>query len=91
MVRSFSIARYRLASVWASMPCAASTSRTVPSQAASERETSYVKSTWPGVSIMLRTWVLPSPSPVVGAHGRRTAWDLMVMPRSRSISIRSRY
>ena len=34
------------------MPWAASTSSTAPSQAASERETSYVKSTWPGVSIM---------------------------------------
>ena len=25
------------------------------------------------------------------AHGIRTAWDLMVIPRSRSMSIRSRY
>ena len=39
-VRSFSIARYRLASVCASMPCAASTSSTAPSQAASDRDTS---------------------------------------------------
>ncbi len=52
--KSASSARYRFASVWASIPCAASTSRTAPSQAASERDTSYVKSTWPGVSIMLR-------------------------------------
>ena len=35
-----SSARYRLASVCASIPCAASTSSTAPSQAASERETS---------------------------------------------------
>ena len=40
IVRSFSSARYRLASVCASIPWAASTSRTAPSQAASERETS---------------------------------------------------
>ena len=91
MVRSFSIARYRLASVCASMPWAASTSRTVPSQAASERDTSYVKSTWPGVSIMFRMWARPWSGPSVGAHGSRTAWLLIVMPRSRSMSIRSRY
>ena len=36
----FSIARYALASVCASMPCAASTTRSAPSQAWSERETS---------------------------------------------------
>ena len=40
IVRSFSSARYRLASVWASMPWAASTSSTAPSHAASERDTS---------------------------------------------------
>ncbi len=38
--RSLPIAMYRLASVCASMPCAASTSSTAPSQAASERDTS---------------------------------------------------
>lgn len=71
------------------MPWAASTRSTVPSQAASDRETSYVKSTCPGVSIMLRMCV--SVLSWVGAHGKRTAWDLIVMPRSRSMSIRSRY
>src|SRR5205823_9789966 len=35
--------------------------------------------------------VPPFPEPVEGRHGSRTAWDLMVMPRSRSMSIRSRY
>ena len=40
IVRTYSSARYRLASVCASMPCAASTSRTAPSQAASDRDTS---------------------------------------------------
>jgi PAS domain-containing protein len=42
-----------MASVCASIPCAASTTSNAPSQAWSERETSYVKSTWPGVSIRL--------------------------------------
>ncbi len=40
MVRSASMARYRLARVCASIPCAASTSRIAPSQASRERETS---------------------------------------------------
>ena len=73
------------------MPCAASTSRTAPSQAARLRDTSYVKSTCPGVSIMLRTAAPPLPSPSRTTQGIRTACDLMVMPRSRSMSIRSRY
>jgi hypothetical protein len=37
-----------------SIPWVASTTRIAPSQACSERLTSYVKSTWPGVSIRLR-------------------------------------
>ena len=44
-------ARYKLARVWASIPCAASTTNNAPSQAARERDTSYEKSTCPGVSI----------------------------------------
>ena len=51
--RLASSAAYTLASVCASIPCDASTTRTAPSHAASERETSYAKSTWPGVSIRL--------------------------------------
>ena len=51
IVKSFSIARYRLARVWASIPCAASTTSSAPSQAARLLDTSYVKSTCPGVSI----------------------------------------
>ena len=46
-----SIARYVLATVCASTPWEASTTSSAPSHAASERLTSYVKSTWPGVSI----------------------------------------
>ena len=51
MTRFWAMARWALASVWASMPCVASTTRMAPSQAWSDRLTSYVKSTWPGVSI----------------------------------------
>ncbi len=54
--RSFSIARYAFATVCASTPWAASTTSTAPSHAWSERETSYVKSTWPGVSIRFSSW-----------------------------------
>ena len=53
IVKSLSIAKYALANVWASTPWVASTTRRAPSQAANERETSYVKSTCPGVSIKL--------------------------------------
>ncbi len=45
-----------------------------------------MKSTCPGVSIMFRAYVVPSSS-----QGMRTAWLLMVIPRSRSMSMRSRY
>ncbi|CFN73357.1 Uncharacterised protein [Bordetella pertussis] len=43
-----------MATVWASTPCEASTTSKAPSQADSERLTSYEKSTCPGVSIRLR-------------------------------------
>ena len=45
------IARYAFANVCASTPCEASTTSSAPSHEASERETSYEKSTCPGVSI----------------------------------------
>ena len=63
------------------MPWEASTTSTTPSQAARLRLTSYPKSTWPGVSMRWMTW-----SP----HRTRTFWALMVMPRSRSMSMESR-
>ena len=78
--RLFSIARYAFATVCASTPWAASTTSTAPSHAWSERETSYVKSTCPGVSIRLRTCPF---------HSTRTACALIVIPRSRSSSIES--
>ena len=43
-----------IASVCASTPCDASTTSSAPSHADSDRETSYEKSTCPGVSIRLR-------------------------------------
>ena len=57
--RLFSTARYALASVCASTPWDASTSRSAPSQAASDRVTSYEKSTCPGVSMRFRTVARP--------------------------------
>ena len=69
-------------SVCAWMPCDASTTRIAPSHAASERDTSYVKSTWPGVSIRFSSYVWPSGA----VYDMRTALSLMVMPRSRSRS-----
>src|SRR5690606_19851624 len=40
---------------------------------------------------MLRTTLSPLRSPSRTCHGMRTAWLLIVIPRSRSMSIRSRY
>ncbi len=82
--RLLSIARCALATVCASTPCAASTTSSAPSQAASERETSYVKSTCPGVSMRFRWYVSPWWS-----QSTRTACALIVIPRSRSMSMES--
>ena len=49
-----SIAKYKLANVWASIPWAASTTNKAPSHAAKDLETSYEKSTCPGVSIKFK-------------------------------------
>ena len=67
------------------MLCAASTTNKAPSQAAIDRETSYEKSTWPGVSIKLKTYSSPPIETSIWM-----ACDLMVIPRSRSKSILSR-
>src|SRR4028119_1222503 len=40
---------------------------------------------------MLRMYVVPAASPSCTVQGIRTRWLLMVIPRSRSMSIRSRY
>ena len=80
-----SCAKYVLATVCASTPCAASTTRIAPSHAPIERETSYAKSTCPGVSRRLKRYVLPS----LASYCIVTGCDLIVMPRSRSRSIAS--
>jgi hypothetical protein len=43
-------------SVWGSTPATPSNTATAPSSTRSERSTSTVKSTWPGVSMMLMRW-----------------------------------
>ena len=55
-----SSAKYTFAKVCASTPWTASTTKIAPSQAAKERDTSYVKSTCPGVSIKCSKYVCPS-------------------------------
>src|SRR3712207_8303891 len=55
-----------------------STTSSAPSHAASERETSYEKSTWPGVSIRCSRYVSPSRA----SYSTRTACALIVIPRS---------
>jgi hypothetical protein len=67
-------------SVCGSTPWLESSTTTAPSSTRKERSTSMVKSTWPGVSMMLRR--LPFHMVVVAA-------DVMVMPRSCSCSIQS--
>ena len=77
--------RYLLAwrhtvSVWGSTPATASKTATAPSRTRSERSTSIVKSTWPGVSMMLMRW---------SRQTQVVAADVMVMPRSCSCTIQS--
>ncbi len=57
--RLCSIARYRLEIVCACMPCVESTRRSAPSQAAIDLDTSYEKSTCPGVSIRFKVYSSP--------------------------------
>ena len=65
---------------WLWTPATAQSTRIAPSRTRSDRSTSIVKSTWPGVSMMLK-W-----SPF---HSQCVAAEAMVMPRSRSSSIES--
>ena len=65
---------------WGSTPATPSNRATAPSSTRRERSTSMVKSTWPGVSMMLMR--CPAHSAVVAA-------EVMVMPRSCSCSIQS--
>ena len=63
-----------------STPPTAQKTATAPSRTRRERSTSTVKSTWPGVSMMLIWW--SSQKQVVAA-------EVIVIPRSRSCSIQS--
>ncbi len=71
-------------SVCGSTPATESSSVTAPSSTRSDRSTSTVKSTWPGVSMMLIrcTTSFRGQKQVVAA-------EVMVMPRSCSCSIQS--
>ena len=53
---------------WGSTPATESNSAIAPSRTRSERSTSTVKSTWPGVSMMLMRWSVPG-------RGRRGGRD----------------
>ncbi len=63
-----------------STPDTASNTAHAPSSTRSERSTSAVKSTWPGVSMMLMRW---------SRQKQVVAADVIVMPRSCSCSIQS--
>ena len=65
---------------WGSTPATESNSAIEPSSTRSERSTSTVKSTWPGVSMMLIRWSFQEA--VVAA-------EVIVIPRSCSCSIQS--
>ena len=65
---------------WGSTPATESNRAIAPSSTRSERSTSTVKSTWPGVSMMLMRWSFQEA--VVAA-------EVMVIPRSCSCSIQS--
>ena len=59
-------------------PATAQRTRTAPSRTRSDRSTSTVKSTWPGVSMMLI---------FLSSHWTVVAADVIVMPRSFSSSM----
>jgi elongation factor G len=63
-----------------STPATASNTATAPSRTRSERSTSTVKSTWPGVSMRFRGWP---------RHSTRVVAAVIVMPRSCSCFIQS--
>ena len=65
---------------WGCTPATASNSATAPSSTRSDRSTSTVKSTWPGVSMMLMRW---------SRQNAVVAADVIVMPRSCSWAIQS--
>ena len=68
-----------------STPPTAQNTAMAPSKTRRLRSTSAVKSTWPGVSMML----MRTSSPLLFFHAAVVAADVMVMPRSRSCTIQS--
>ena len=72
-----------------STPATESNTQTAPSSTRSERSTSMVKSTWPGVSMMLTRKLGPANGPDSAFQKAVVAADVMVMPRSCSCSIQS--
>ena len=72
-----------------STPATELNTQTAPSSTRSERSTSMVKSTWPGVSMMLTRNDGPANGPDSAFQKAVVAADVMVMPRSCSCSIQS--
>src|SRR5438045_7900566 len=64
-------------------PATESNTHTAPSKTRKERSTSTVKSTWPGVSIMLTRYFLSK-----GSQDAVVAAEVIVIPSSRSCSIK---
>ena len=77
---SYLLACLQTVSVWGSTPATASNTATAPSRTRRDRSTSTVKSTCPGVSMMLIT---------VSRQLQVVAAEVMVMPRSCSWIIQS--
>ena len=74
---------------WGSTPWLASNTATAPSSTRRERSTSMVKSTCPGVSMMLSRCAWRAKGPRMGAQEAVVAAEVMVMPRCFSWSIQS--
>ena len=74
-------------------PATPQNTATAPSSTRIERSTSAVKSTWPGVSMMLTRWSIPVNSLAKPSsccfQKQVVAAEVMVIPRSRSCSIQS--
>ncbi len=77
---SYLLACRHTVSVWGSTPATASKTATAPSSTRRDRSTSTVKSTCPGVSMMLIN---------VSCQMQVVAAEVMVMPRSCSWTIQS--
>ena len=74
---------------WGSTPPTAQNTAQAPSSTRRERSTSAVKSTWPGVSMMLMRCSMPFSWPVWAVQAAVMAAEVMVMPRSCSCTIQS--